>query len=63
MSYPLVDVSIRFSPLLNFVLKAFSEVDIHFVLFEFCCFTVGNHDVLLDYIGITQSGPHGDNLT
>ena len=32
---PLVDVSIRFSSLLDFVLKAFSEVDIHFVLFEF----------------------------
>ena len=33
--YPLVDVSICFSPSLDFVLKAFSEVDIHFVLFEF----------------------------
>ena len=32
---PLVDASIRFSPLLNFTLEAFSEVDIHFVLFEF----------------------------
>ena len=32
--YQLVDVSIRFSSLLDFVLKAFSEVDIHFVLFE-----------------------------
>ena len=31
---PLVDVSIRSSHLLDFVLKAFSEVDIHFVLFE-----------------------------
>ena len=35
ISYPLVDVYIRFSPLLDFVLKSFSEVDIHFVLFEF----------------------------
>ena len=35
ISYPLVDVSIRFSPLLDIVLKAFSDVDIHFVLFEF----------------------------
>ena len=35
ISYPLVDVSIRFSPLLDFGLKAFSQVDIHFVLFEF----------------------------
>ena len=33
--YPLVDVSVRFSPLFDFVLKACSEVDIHFVLFEF----------------------------
>ena len=32
---PPVDVSIRFSPLLDFALKAFSEVDINFVLFEF----------------------------
>ena len=38
MSYPLVNVSIRFSPLLDFVLKAFREVDIHFVLFEFVLF-------------------------
>ena len=35
MFYPLVDVSIRFSPLLDFVLKVCSEVNIHFVLFEF----------------------------
>ena len=35
MFYPLIDVSIRFSPLLNFVLNACSEVDIYFVLFEF----------------------------
>ena len=33
--YPLADVSIRFSPLLNFVLNACSKVDIHFVLLEF----------------------------
>ena len=33
--YPLVDVSICFNPSLDFVLKSFSEVDIHFVLFEF----------------------------
>ena len=32
--YPLVDVSIRFSPLLNIIFKAFREVDIHFVLLE-----------------------------
>ena len=35
ISYPLVYVSVCFSPLLNFVLKVFSEVDIHFVLLEF----------------------------
>ena len=35
MFYPLVDVSIHFSPLLDFILNACSEVDIHFVLFEF----------------------------
>ena len=33
--YPLVDVSIGFSPLLDSNLKVLSEVDIHFVLFEF----------------------------
>ena len=32
---PLVDVSICFTPLLDFVLNACSKVDIHFVLFEF----------------------------
>ena len=32
---PLVDVSISFSPLLDFLLNACSKVDIHFVLFEF----------------------------
>ena len=32
---PLVDVSISFTPLLDFVLNACSKVDIHFVLFEF----------------------------
>ena len=32
---PLVDVSIRFNPLLDFIYKVFSEVDIHCVLFEF----------------------------
>ena len=31
----MVDVSVRFSPLLDFVLKVFSEVHINFVLFEF----------------------------
>ena len=33
--YPLVDVSIRFIPLLDFVLNVCGEVNIHFVLFEF----------------------------
>ena len=28
-----------------------------------CCFTVRNHDVLLDYIGAPQWEPHGDNFT
>ena len=32
---PLVDASVRFSPLLDFVLNACSKVDIHLVLFEF----------------------------
>ena len=31
---PLVGVSIRFNPLLDFALMAFSEVHIHFALFE-----------------------------
>ena len=35
ISYPLVGVSIRFSPLLDFILKSFIEEDIHFVLLEF----------------------------
>ena len=35
MFYPLVYVSIRFSPSWDFILNAFSEVDIRFVLFEF----------------------------
>ena len=34
MFYPLVDVSIRFRPLLDFVLKAYGTVNIHFILFE-----------------------------
>ena len=33
--YPLVDVSIGFTPLLDSDLKVLSEVDINFVLFEF----------------------------
>ena len=32
---PLVDASVCFSPLLDFVLNACSKVDIHLVLFEF----------------------------
>ena len=38
ISYPLLDVFIRFSALLHFALKAFNEVDIQFVLFEFVLF-------------------------
>ena len=34
ISNPLVNVSIRFSPLLDFVLKTFSDVEIRFILFE-----------------------------
>ena len=41
ISYPLIDVSILFSPLLDFALKAFSEVDIHFVLFELAVVLLG----------------------
>ena len=53
-----------FSSLLDFVLKVFSEVDIHFVLFEFCCcFIVRNQGVSVDYMGTPQWGPHGDNFT
>ena len=56
--YPLVDVSIRFRPLLDSFLNAYSEVSIHFALFEFCCcFTVRKHDVLLDYMRTPQWGP------
>ena len=31
----MVDISIRFSPLLDFVMNACSDVDIHFVLLKF----------------------------
>ena len=40
-------MSIRFSPLLDFVLKAFSEVDIQFVLFEFIVGLYGNPTTLI----------------
>ena len=56
--YPLVDASIRYSPLLNFVLNACSEVDINFVLFQtavyfiiFYCIIWGSH--YGDPMGIT----------
>ena len=62
ISYPLADVSILFSPLLDFALKVFSEVDVHFVLFEsvvvllwetmtFCWIIWGPHNG--DLMGIT----------
>ena len=55
---------IRFSPLSDFVSKAFCEVDIHFVLFEIVVFfAVRNHGVLLDCMGTPPWGPHGDNLS
>ena len=50
--YPLVDVSIRFSPLLDFVLDAYGEVNIHFVLFEFV--------VVFLLWGTTTFGLYGD---
>ena len=53
ISYALVDVSIRFSPLLDFVLKAFSEVDIHIVLFEFVVVLL-RETMMLDYMGTPQ---------
>ena len=56
--YPLVDVSIRLTPLLSFVLNACGKIYIHFILFfcfkiqiQICChFTTRNHKVLLDYV-------------
>ena len=50
---PLVDVSIHFSLLLDFVLKAFSEVDIHIVLFEFVIVLL-RETMMLDYMGTPQ---------
>ena len=41
----LVDVSIRFSVLLDFVLKAFSEVDIHFIYSNLLLFYCEKPDV------------------
>ena len=56
---PLVDVSIRFSSLLDFVLDACSKADIHFVLFEF---VVGLPWQTMTFYWIIR-GPHGDNFT
>ena len=67
--YPVIDVSIRFTPLLGFVLNASTKVYIYFVLLfcfkmEFCCrFNVRKHEVFLDYMGTPQWGPHEDNIT
>ena len=55
---------ICFSPLLDFVLKAFSLDRYSFCFIRICCcFTVRNHDVLLDYMGTPQYGPHGYSIT
>ena len=65
MFYPLIDVSIRFSPLLGFILNACGEGNIHFVLLYFVVvfFAVRNHDVFLNYMGTPQWVPHWDNFT
>ena len=55
----MVDVSIRFSPLVGFVLSACNEIDIRFVLFEF--FVVLLWETMTFYWIIWA--PHGDNFS
>ena len=55
----MVDVSIRFSPLLGFVLSACNEIDIRFVLFEF--FVVLLWETMTFYWIIWAL--HGDNFS
>ena len=58
--YPLVDAFIYFSPLLDFVLNACGEVNVHFVLFEsFVVFLLLETMTLYWIIW----GPHGENFT
>ena len=66
-STPLVDVSIRLTPLFGIVLNASIKVYIHFdVLFCFkiricCCFTMRNHEVLFRLCGdLTIENPWGE---
>ena len=67
--YLLVDMSIRFTVLLGvFGILVERYILLFFSLFCFkmriCCrFTVRKQEVLLNYVGTPQWGPHGDNFT
>ena len=66
--YPLVDVSICFTHLLDCILNACSKFCTHFALLIYfkmwicCCFTIRNHEALLHYVGTPQWGPQWDNF-
>ena len=64
--YLLVDIAIRFTILLGYLLNVCSKAYIHFVYFFFkmqICFRffLWMQDALLNYLGTLQWGPHRDN--
>ena len=53
-----------FQPFLGFCFESFQWGRYSFCFIRICyCFTVWNHDVLLDYMGTPQWELHGDNFT